>query len=188
MKQLYFCVPLKTITNQTAKVAVDLVWRWGKYSANMVIFSSQTDFISAVEMSKTCWKKPSEKCIPSGNQTWLAGKSPINGGFNRKITYRWSIVHCHVWLPEGMCNFVCILMSCFVLDFEMCLSYFVRHRATTTLIHSALLSSSLFFMVSTELVIWQCYIAIDYATLIHDLTSLLEWWCSLIFQSIPILN
>ena len=26
--------------------------------------------------------------LPSGNQTWLAGKSPINGGFSRKITYK----------------------------------------------------------------------------------------------------
>ena len=29
--------------------------------------------------------------IPYGNQTWLAGKYPINGGFNRKITDTWSI-------------------------------------------------------------------------------------------------
>ena len=29
------------------------------------------------------------------------GKSPINGGFNRKIIAKWSIFHCHVWLPEG---------------------------------------------------------------------------------------
>ena len=29
------------------------------------------------------------------------GKSRINGGSNRKITYKWSIFHCHVWLPEG---------------------------------------------------------------------------------------
>ena len=39
--------------------------------------------------------------VPSGNQTWLAGKSPIYGGFYRKITDKWSIFHCHVWLPEG---------------------------------------------------------------------------------------
>ena len=35
-------------------------------------------------------------CVPSGNQTWLAGKSPMNGGVNRTITYKWSIFHCHV--------------------------------------------------------------------------------------------
>ena len=29
--------------------------------------------------------------LPSGNQAWLAGKSPINGGFDRKITHTWSI-------------------------------------------------------------------------------------------------
>ena len=34
-------------------------------------------------------------------QTWLAGKSPINRGLNRKIVYYWWIFHCHVWLPEG---------------------------------------------------------------------------------------
>ena len=29
--------------------------------------------------------------LPSGNQTWLAGKSPISEGFDRKITDKWSI-------------------------------------------------------------------------------------------------
>ena len=29
--------------------------------------------------------------ISSGNQKWLAGKSTMNGGFNRKITCKWSI-------------------------------------------------------------------------------------------------
>ena len=29
--------------------------------------------------------------IHSGNQSWLAGKSSINGGFHRKITDEWSI-------------------------------------------------------------------------------------------------
>ena len=42
------------------------------------------------------------KELPSGDQTWLAGKSLINGGFKRKLTDKWSIFHCHVWLPEGM--------------------------------------------------------------------------------------
>ena len=30
----------------------------------------------------------------------------MNGGVSRKITYKWSIFHCHVWLPEGIhcCN------------------------------------------------------------------------------------
>ena len=40
------------------------------------------------------------KGLPSGNQTWLAGKSPVNGSFNRKISDQWSIFHGHVWLPE----------------------------------------------------------------------------------------
>jgi len=30
------------------------------------------------------------------------GKPPRNGGFNGKIIYKWQIVHCHVWLPEGI--------------------------------------------------------------------------------------
>ena len=28
-------------------------------------------------------------------------KATINGGFNGKIIYKWAILHCHVWLPEG---------------------------------------------------------------------------------------
>ena len=31
-----------------------------------------------------------------------SGKSPTNGGSNRKITYQRSILNCHVWLPEGI--------------------------------------------------------------------------------------
>ena len=30
-----------------------------------------------------------------------SGKSLMNGGFKRKITCKWCIFHCHVWLPEG---------------------------------------------------------------------------------------
>ena len=29
-----------------------------------------------------------------GHQAWLAEKSLPNGGFNRKITYKWSIFQC----------------------------------------------------------------------------------------------
>ena len=39
---------------------------------------------------------------PSDNQTWLAGKYTMKGGFMRKITYKWSVFRCHVWLPEGI--------------------------------------------------------------------------------------
>ena len=36
------------------------------------------------------------------HQTWLAGKSPTEWRFlARNITEKWSIFHCHVWLPEG---------------------------------------------------------------------------------------
>ena len=38
------------------------------------------------------------------SNTWLDGKSPLNRGFDRKITDKWSIVHCCVWLPEGIIN------------------------------------------------------------------------------------
>ena len=34
--------------------------------------------------------------IKHGNGTY-----PMNGGFIRKITDKWSVFHCHVWLPEG---------------------------------------------------------------------------------------
>ena len=37
------------------------------------------------------------------HQTWL-GKSTLNGDFKRKITDKWSIFHCHVWVPEGSPN------------------------------------------------------------------------------------
>ena len=43
---------------------------------------------------ETCVYTPT--CIPSGNQTWQ-----WKGSFNRKITDKCSIFHCHVWLPEG---------------------------------------------------------------------------------------
>ena len=29
------------------------------------------------------------------------GKSARNGRFNDKVIYKWWIVHCHVWLPDG---------------------------------------------------------------------------------------
>ena len=44
---------------------------------------------------------PPSKGLSSGNQTWLAGKSSVNGSLNRKITDKCSIFHCHVWLPAG---------------------------------------------------------------------------------------
>ena len=40
--------------------------------------------------------------IFSGDWTWLPGKSLTNGSVHRNITYKWSIVHCHVWLPEDI--------------------------------------------------------------------------------------
>ena len=31
------------------------------------------------------------EALPSGNQTWLAGRYPMNGGFHGKLTDKWSI-------------------------------------------------------------------------------------------------
>ena len=49
------------------------------------------------------WDSPwSIDHLSSRHQTWLAGKSPLNGGLNRKITY--SMFHFParpVWLPDG---------------------------------------------------------------------------------------
>ena len=39
------------------------------------------------------------------------GKSPINGGFNRNITDKLSIYHCHFWLPEGMWVCPCLIAT-----------------------------------------------------------------------------
>ena len=46
--------------------------------------------------ARILWQLAYPPVIKRGN--W---KSIGNGGFNRKITYKWSIFHCHVWLPEG---------------------------------------------------------------------------------------
>ena len=41
--------------------------------------------------------------LVSWNQTWIAGKSSINGGLMRKsLNSKWWIFHCNVWLPEGI--------------------------------------------------------------------------------------
>ena len=45
---------------------------------------------------RTEWEKLCLLVVKHGN-----GKSPINGNQIRKITYKWSIFHCHIWLPEG---------------------------------------------------------------------------------------
>ena len=47
------------------------------------------------------WFTMEDPNLPSGNQTWLAGKSSMNGVFIRKIIEKWSTFHCHVWLREG---------------------------------------------------------------------------------------
>ena len=31
-----------------------------------------------------------------------SGQSPIHEGFNGTFIYEWEIVHCHVWLPDGI--------------------------------------------------------------------------------------
>ena len=48
-----------------------------------------------------------QKCmVPSGNQTWHLEIHSFHGGFNRNITYKHWIFHCHVWLPEGTVVFM----------------------------------------------------------------------------------
>ena len=48
---------------------------------------------------------PPRLCVlPSGVIKHGNGKSPTNGDFDRKSTHKWSIFHCHVWLPEGTLN------------------------------------------------------------------------------------
>ena len=41
------------------------------------------------------------------------GKSPMNGGFNGKIIYKW-IVHSHLWLPEGICAYCVVRCTAWV--------------------------------------------------------------------------
>ena len=38
--------------------------------------------------------------IPSSNQTWLAGKSPLMDPFSLCYAHLWGISYCHVWLPK----------------------------------------------------------------------------------------
>ena len=61
--------------------------------------------------------------LPSGKQTWQAGKSNPNWSFNRNITYKQCIFHCHVWLPEGRRSnsndFGCFCGHCLVLLEEL---------------------------------------------------------------------
>ena len=52
--------------------------------------------------------------IPSGFIEHGSGKSTIDKGFHRNITYKWSIFHCHVRLPEGSppCHLLWWLFPC----------------------------------------------------------------------------
>ena len=46
--------------------------------------------------------------LPSGNQTWLAWKSPINGHSSCTIIYTWGVFQIpasHVWLYQKVCVF-----------------------------------------------------------------------------------
>ena len=62
---------------------------------------------------------PWQSQAPFGNQTWLAGKSLINAGFNMNINYQGGRFHCHVWLPDGIWGFkpFCDLKSDFGSNF-----------------------------------------------------------------------
>lgn len=47
------------------------------------------------------WKKKHWKPLPSGDQTWLAGKYSINGCFSGNIIYKLEIFNGHVWFTRG---------------------------------------------------------------------------------------
>ena len=47
-------------------------------------------------LGRPWWRGGYPWVIKHGNGTY-----PMNGGFIRNITDKWSIFHCHVWLPEG---------------------------------------------------------------------------------------
>ena len=64
-------------------------------TAGMANHAVQSIAISAMRCNDQDHKKYL-KPLPSGNQTWHAGKSPINVGVIRKITDKRYLFHCHV--------------------------------------------------------------------------------------------
>ena len=84
--------------------------------------------VCQIECQKVCQRECQIKCqrewwgshevkyffaIPWGHQTWQAGKSPVNEGFNGNIIHeRWSF-HCHVWLPDSASGYIYTTKQCF---------------------------------------------------------------------------
>ena len=58
-------------------------------------------FLPIINVRKFMWNHPE---IPSGNQTWQWKCSILSHKwryFNGKITYKWWIFHCHIWLLQS---------------------------------------------------------------------------------------
>ena len=66
---------------------------WPKRSKNSIRSFHWKNLFVRIESS---WLRP-PPVIKHGN-----GKSNVNGGLNGKLTDKWWIFHCHVWLPEGI--------------------------------------------------------------------------------------
>ena len=71
-------------------------------SIHQLAFSSQNAW-SLICTSLGSLQNEARK-LPSGNQTWFAGKSPIYKDYVPiyiNAYNLWAMSHCHVWLPEG---------------------------------------------------------------------------------------
>ena len=86
--------------------------RWIQTYSNYV----EVDFTSVLQLafsSQNAWSlictslgslQNEARKLPSGNQTWFAGKSPIYKDYVPiyiNAYNLWAMSHCHVWLPEG---------------------------------------------------------------------------------------
>ena len=60
-----------------------------------------------------------------------SGQSPIHEGFNGTFIYEWEIVHCHVWLPDGIHDNqleYCVVKPIYII-------YIYKHTSPTILAH-----------------------------------------------------
>ena len=58
------------------------------------------------------WLEKHWKPLPSGDQTWLAGKYSINGCFSGNIIYKLEIFNGHVWFTRGYLLLVRCMNTC----------------------------------------------------------------------------
>ena len=68
---------------------LDVYIQWLPVTALMVVWT-----LEIVVWQRVFWE------VPCG--FYVAGKVPMNGGFNAKFIYKWWVFCCYVWLPEGM--------------------------------------------------------------------------------------